>query len=81
MSTPVTFTVTRNPRNAGRKPKATESQIVFESIGTQTHTITKDTGTQKEHTPLELLRTLRVVLVAGGCHIDILHCVIIIRGT
>ena len=50
---PVTITVTRNPQNAGRKPKATESQRVFESIGTQTHMITTDTETQKDYSPLE----------------------------
>ena len=53
MSMPVTFTVTRNPQNAGRKLKATESQRVFESIGTQTHMITTDTETQKDYSPLE----------------------------
>ena len=50
---PVTITVTRNPQHAGRKPKATESQRVVESIGTQTHMITTDTETQKDYSPLE----------------------------
>ena len=59
MSTP-TFSVTRNPRNAGRKPRAfsesigtqTHTNTIIE-IGTQTHTNTIDIGTQTDYSPLE----------------------------